>query len=193
MLSRATERSTLVRVQSWARRERVVPREAANALRIEWPLQAGEVASGRAEVICINPTDWLVVAGIEFPEEELLQILAAAFLGTAFRATALSFSLARIRIEGDHARALLSKACALDTQSADLTPDRAPRTLVAGLPAIIRCLEGTKFECIVPLSYADYLMAWLGDAAAEFRVSVVPASRGARRDWEPPAALNRGR
>jgi sarcosine oxidase, subunit gamma len=168
MLSRATEHSTLVRVQSWARRERVVPREAANALRIEWPLQAGEVASGRADVICINPTNWLVV-GIEFPEEELLQVLDAAFHGTPFRATALSSSLARIRIEGDHARALLSKACALDTQSADLTPGRAPRTLVAGLPAIIRCLDGLRFECMVPLSYADYLVAWLSDAAAELR------------------------
>ena len=169
MLSRVTEHTALIRVQSWTRSDRAIPREAANALRIDWPLQAGEVASGRAEVICINPTDWLVVAGIELPEEELLQILAAAFHGTPFRATALSSSLARVRIEGNHARALLSKACALDTQSADLTPSRAPRTLVAGLPAIIRCLHGPKFECIVPLSYADYLVAWLNDAAAEFR------------------------
>lgn len=172
MLSRATEHTALVRVQSWARRERVVPREAANALRLEWPLQAGEVAGGRAEVICISPTDWLVVAGNEFPEEELLQALEAAFHDTPFRATALSSSLARIRIEGDQARALLSKACALDIESADLIPGRAPRTLVAGLPAIIRCLEGPRFECIVPLSYADYLLAWLSDAAAEL--------------WQPP-------
>jgi sarcosine oxidase subunit gamma len=162
------EYSPLVRVQSWARRDLTIPPEAANALRTEWPLQAGAVARGRADVICIGPTDWLVVAGSELPEHELLQTLAAAFHGSSFCATPLSSALARIRIEGAHARALLSKACALDTQSADLAPGRAPRTLVAGLPVIIHCLAESNFECIVPLSYADYLMAWLGDAAAEF-------------------------
>ena len=174
MLDRVTKSNSLVRVQSWERRGLTIPQAAADVVRIDWPLQAGAVASGRADVICVGPTDWLVVAGSDLPEDELLETLAAAFHGSSFRATALTCALARIRIGGDHARALLSKACALDAQSADLMPGRAPRTLVAGLPVIIRCLERSSFECIVPLSYADYLMAWLADAAAEFAVTRPP-------------------
>jgi sarcosine oxidase gamma subunit len=56
----------------------------------------------------------------------------------------------------------------LDVYSEHLAPGRAPRTLIAGLPVVIRCLDAAVFECIAPLSYADYLLSWLTDAAAEF-------------------------
>jgi heterotetrameric sarcosine oxidase gamma subunit len=84
------------------------------------------------------------------------------------RATDLSAALARIRITGDPARALLSKACALDVHSDELRPGRAPRTLVAGLPTVVRCVADSAFECIVAQSYSRYLLAWLTDAAQEF-------------------------
>jgi hypothetical protein len=33
---------------------------------------------------------------------------------------------------------------------------------------IVRRLESVVFECLAPLSYADYLLSWLTDAGAEF-------------------------
>jgi sarcosine oxidase subunit gamma len=99
----------------------------------------------------------------------MAQMLDEQFRGTSpFRVTDLSAAFARIRIGGAYARALLSKACALDVHSGELRPGRAPRTLVAGLPVIVRCVTDSGFECIVALSYSHYLMSWLTDAAQEF-------------------------
>jgi sarcosine oxidase subunit gamma len=167
MLSRLTDRPTLVRVQSWDPHGSA-PEGAARLLELAWPLQVGAVASGRAEVICMGPTEWLVLSDSNvFREAPLLPALEEQLRGSSFRATELSSALARIRIEGSTARTLLSKACALDVHSDALAPGRAPRTLVAGLPVIIRSLGGTSFECLVSLSYADYLQKWLADAALE--------------------------
>jgi heterotetrameric sarcosine oxidase gamma subunit len=167
MLSRVTQSSALVRVQSWTRRGLIIPQAAAEVLGTEWPLLAGTVAYGRADVICISPNDWLIVAGSGLAEDALAGCLAEALQDSSFRATTLSAALARIRLEGGEARALLSKACALDTQGADLRPGRAPRTLVAGLPVIVHCLTESSFELIVAGSYVDYVMRYLRDAAGE--------------------------
>jgi heterotetrameric sarcosine oxidase gamma subunit len=120
------------------------------------------------DVICIGPTDWLVVPAADVGADRLLQALEEALRGSSFRATDFSSALVRIRIDGAHGRALLSKACALDVYSENLAPGRAPRTLIAGLPVVIRCLEPAVFECVAPLSYADYLLSWLTDANTEF-------------------------
>jgi sarcosine oxidase, subunit gamma len=162
MLELMTDATTLIRVQSWDRASGV-----PGFLEIDCPAKVGSVASGpHGAVICTGPTDWLIVAR---PGPGLAQALNEQFRGTtSFRATDLSAALGRIRIEGAYARALLSKACALDVHSGELHPDRAPRTLVAGLPVIVRCVADSGFECIAALSYAHYLVSWLTDAAQEF-------------------------
>lgn len=162
MLELMTDAATLVRLQSWDRASGV-PR----FFEIDCPAKLGSVVNGpRGAVICAGPTDWLIVAR---PDPGLAQALNEQFRGTtSFRATDVSAALGRIRIEGAYARALLSKACALDVHSGELHPDRAPRTLVAGLPVIVRCVADSGFECIVALSYSHYLVSWLTDAAQEF-------------------------
>ncbi len=168
MLSRLTDSATMIRVQSWER-QCAAPERAAQLLGVTWPLQAGAVASGRADVICVGPTEWLVLSSSEVSlDVPLMAALEEQLQGGSFRATDLSAAYARIRIEGPDAHSLLSKACALDVYSDALQSGRAPRTLVAGLPAVIRCLGPSTFECLVSLSYADYLQAWLSDAALEF-------------------------
>lgn len=167
MLSRLPSSAPLIRVQSWLRGI-PAPEPVTRLLELDWPHQAGEVARGVVDVICIGPTDWLVVSASDVGTDRLLQALEEAFQGSSFRATDFSSALARVRIDGAHGRALLSKACALDVHSEKLAPGRAPRTLIAGLPVVIRCLESAVFECIAPLSYADYLLSWLTDANSEF-------------------------
>ncbi len=162
MLELMTDAATLIRVQSWDR-ARGVPR----FFEIDCPAKVGSVASGaRGAVICTAPTDWLIVAALD---SGLARALDEQIRGTpSFRVTDLSAALARIRIAGAYARALLSKACALDAHYDELRPGRAPRTLVAGLPVILRCVADSDFECIVALSYSHYLVSWLTDAAQEF-------------------------
>ena len=168
MLSRLPPSAPLIRVQNWVQGASA-PEPVTRLLELDWPRRAGEVcAGGDVDVICIGPTDWLVVSAADVDADRLLPALEGAFQGSSFRATDFSSALVRIRIDGAHGRALLSKACALDVYSEHLAPGRAPRTLIAGLPVVIRSLDSAVFECIAPLSYADYLLAWLTDAAAEY-------------------------
>jgi sarcosine oxidase subunit gamma len=167
MLNRVAEFSPLIRVQSWERNGVTVPDEVERLLQLEWPARAGDVASGRVDVICINPSDWLVSAAPAVSADELLQALHTAFGGASLRAVDVSAALARIRLAGPAARGVLTKTCALDVQSSNVVPGRAPRTLIGGIPVILHCLEPSSFECIVSQSYAEYFMAWMHDAAAE--------------------------
>jgi sarcosine oxidase, subunit gamma len=179
MLSQLPATGSLIRVQSWTQTWSS-PVRAEQLLGVQWPRRAGSVATGRADVICIGPADWLVVSatGVEADESgsgrplpsSILEALESALCDSTFRVTDLSSALARIRIEAAYTPALLSKVCALDL-STELMPGCAPRTLVAGIPVVVRCLEATVFDCIVPLSYSDYLMSWLSDASAEFTVN----------------------
>src|SRR5438445_10873751 len=153
MLSRLPSSAPLIRVQSWLRGASA-PEPVTRLLELDWPLRAGEVARGAVEVICIGPADWLVVTAADVGPDRLLQALEEALQGSSFRVTDFSSALARVRIDGAHGRALLSKACALDVYSESLAPGRAPRTLIAGLPVVIHCLDSAVFECIASMSYA---------------------------------------
>lgn len=167
MLSRLPNSAALIRVQSWSRGAQP-PEAIERFLALDWPVQVGEVARGDLDVICIGPTDWLLLWQPEVDLDRVLQAVEEAFKGSSFRATDFSSALVRIRINGAAAPALLAKACALDVYSPALAPGRAPRTLIAGFPVVVRCLEPAVFECLAPLSYADYLLSWLTDASAEF-------------------------
>jgi heterotetrameric sarcosine oxidase gamma subunit len=120
------------------------------------------------EIICINPADWLVVRGDGGPEE-LIQLFGRAFAGTSYRATDVSAALARIQIEGPNALTVLTKGCSLDFDSLAFPPGRAARARLAGMPVVVHRRTPTQYECIFTLSLRDYLIAWLTDAATEFR------------------------
>jgi heterotetrameric sarcosine oxidase gamma subunit len=166
MVKQMPQSRPLFRVQTWSGGD-PVPHSAESLLGSPWPLAAGNAARGRADIVCISPVEWLVIGAEEEGSAPLLAALHEALQGSAFRVTEFSAGLQFIRIEGAQARWLLSKACALDVDSDDLAPGRAPRTLLAGLPAVIHCLDMTVFECIVPSSYVDYVTTWLSDADAE--------------------------
>jgi sarcosine oxidase, subunit gamma len=157
---------SIVRVQSWDS-EALAPRAVEGVLRIAWPEKTGAVARGRADILCIGPTDWLVVA----PNPEaapLLQRLEAAFVGSTFRTTNVSQALARIQIDGPEVRDLLAKGCFVDLQPPLFPPGHSARTRFAGMPVILHCTGADTFECIVASSFLEYLVSWLTDAALEF-------------------------
>jgi len=93
---------------------------------------------------------------------------STAFDGSAFRATNVSDALARIEINGPEVRNLLAKGCSLDLHPPRFAPGRCARTRFAGMPVIVCCRGASKFECIVTISYVDYLLSWLADATLEF-------------------------
>jgi sarcosine oxidase gamma subunit len=70
----------------------------------------------------------------------------------------VSDSAATARVE---LRSWVAAGAGRDVFSPEFRAGRAARTLVAGVPTVIRCLPRSVFECIVPVSYADYVMRWL--------------------------------
>jgi sarcosine oxidase, subunit gamma len=165
MVKLMPERWAVLRVQSWDMNA-VVPIAVQSVLSLAWPQSIGAVSGGRADVICIGPTEWLMITSAANPVP-LLQSVLDSFQNSSFRATDVSSALARIDIEGPHARRLLSKACSLDVHPSKLPPGRAARTRFAGIPVVVHCRQESVMECIVTLSYRDYLLAWLRDAAME--------------------------
>lgn len=168
MRSRLLDPCTFIRVQTWGS-QTVDTRKVELAPGVPWPKEPGIIASGRADILCIGPTDWLVTA-TESDAKALHQQLDDAFEGSTFRTTNVSqaLALARIGVHGPQTRDLLLKGCSLDLHPSQFPPGRCARTRFAALPAILRCTGPTTFECIVTSSYQDYLLTWLADAAEEF-------------------------
>ena len=165
---RSLDPCSIVRVQTWDS-QAAAPAKVELALGIAWPRETGASVSGRVDIICTGPTDWLVMAS-DLDGAELLQRLDQAFMGSLFRATNVSQALSRMEIDGPDARMLLAKGCSLDLHPPCFPPGRCARTRFAAMPVIIRCMQGSTFECVVTSSYADYLRSWLTDACEEFRV-----------------------
>jgi len=166
MRSRMLDPCTFIRVQTWN------PQATANqkveiALGTPWPKEPGIIVSGRADILCIGPTDWLVTAA-DSDARVLHQQLEDALEGGAFRATNVSQALACIEVQGPETRELLLKGYSLDLHPSRFPPGRCARTRFAVIPTVLRCTGPTDFQCIITSSYQDYLLSWLGDAAEEF-------------------------
>jgi sarcosine oxidase subunit gamma len=165
MLEPLLDPCSLIRVQSWELGASI-PGGIEEVLGIAWPLDTGAVVSGLVDVLCTGPTDWLVLS--RDPDAgALLEKLTAALEGGPFRATNLSSALGRIEVDGAATRVLLSKGCGIDLHPDHFPPGRCARTRLAGMPVILRCTGIETFECLVTLSYRDYLLLWLKDAATD--------------------------
>jgi len=172
MRSCALEPCGIIRVQTWDSNGTGLSKpaclsKAEQVLGVTWPERVGATANGRADILCIGPTDWLVIArGSDITG--LLHGLEEAFEESAFRATNVSQALTRFAIEGPDARVLLSKGTALDLDPTCFPPGRCARTRFADLPLILRCTRIAAFELIVASSYHEHLISWLNDANVEF-------------------------
>jgi sarcosine oxidase subunit gamma len=167
MLKEVLGSCSICRVQTWDS-EALAPLAVTEVLGGAWPEKTGAVASGDVDIICVGPTDWLVLAA-DLAPTALLRLLDTLFRDSTFRATNVSQALIRVKIEGSDVRELLAKGCALDLDPQRFPPGRSSRTRFADTPVILRCIRQSTFECIVAPSYADYFLVWLEDAALEFR------------------------
>ena len=163
MRSRVLDLCAVVRVQSWEVAASV-PTALDALVGVVWPREVGTVASGLVDVLCVGPAEWLVVDGGEPEGAGLCARIGSALVGSSLRATDLSRGLVRVEMVDEDVREVLLKGCSLD-----LRPDRFPvgrcaRTRFAGVPAILRSHDPSRFEGIVAASYREYLMAWLADA-----------------------------
>jgi sarcosine oxidase subunit gamma len=142
-------------------------------------LRAGEI-----DVLWLGPDEWLVLADPGQPvqvgqpgqpgqpgqqgQHGLEAALVEAIGGRGGAVADVSAQRTAITLAGPGAARVLASGCAID-----LHPRRAPagscwQTLLARTGVIVMVVDdsATSFELLVRSSFADYLAAWLVDAAA---------------------------
>ena len=169
MLSRLLHPCSIVRVQSWDSAASV-PSASDPVAGVRWPLEVGTVAAGLVDVLCIGPTEWLVI-GRNADGAELCGRLGTALGGSALSATDVSQGLGRIELEGPAVREFLLKGCSLDLHPDRFPPGRCARTRFAGIPTVLRCQSPSTFEGIVAASHLGYLQVWIAHQESEMSSS----------------------
>ena len=128
-------------------------------------------------VLWLAPVEWLVVIAAG-AEEALAGELVAAAAGCGGSVTDVSDARTVIVLRGPNARDVLMKGCPLDLHPDVFRPGHCAQSLLARAAVILyrRADEAdgsASFEIHVTRSFADYLWAWLEDAAGEYGVQVI--------------------
>ncbi len=123
-------------------------------------------AANDTRVLWLGPDEWLVVGpaggtGLE------ARLRAAAGTGHA-AVTDVSAQRTVLLVTGPRARDLLSHGCALDLHPRAFGPGRCAQTVLARAQVVLAARENGGFHVFVRPSFADYLVAWLLDAAGEY-------------------------
>ncbi|MGE5096792.1 MAG: sarcosine oxidase subunit gamma [Betaproteobacteria bacterium] len=128
-------------------------------------------SAAEAAVIWLGPDEWLVVDGPD-RGEAIATHLRKALAGVRHSVTDVSAARTVIEIGGTDARLVLAKGCPLDVHASVFAPPRTAQTLLAKARVLIQCTDAAPvFRLFVLGSFADYLAAWLTDAAAECAAS----------------------
>ena len=142
-------------------------------LGVALPLEPNTTAQdGSTTALWLGPDEWLVTAP---PGEE--QVLVPALRSTLgdrhAAAVDLSESRTVIAVSGAKARDLLAKGCTLDLHPRAFPVGACAQTGLARAGVLLHLVnEAPTFEITIPRSYADYLWAWLADAAREYGVAL---------------------
>jgi sarcosine oxidase subunit gamma len=155
-----------LRVQAWA--PGTWQAQSLNdAIGAPWPEGVGAVAEGSCRVLCIGPTDWIVVAAeaAALRTHEAIHSLARS---AQLSVVEVTDALPHWRLEGAGVRDVLSQGCGLDLHPKAFAAGRCARTRLGQVPAILHCVDGgSAFDCYVSRSYLPHLESWLRDAAQE--------------------------
>jgi sarcosine oxidase subunit gamma len=131
----------------------------------------GWAGDADSQLIWLGPDEWLVVAG-DGRNEALVAALQDKLRAVHHSATDISANRTVIEISGAYSRPVLAKGCTLDMHARAFHPRSAAQTQLAQTQAILQCMdEPAQFRLYVRNSFAQYLAAWLLDAAAECAAS----------------------
>ena len=117
--------------------------------------------------IWLGPDEWLLTA----PAAEhvvLERSLRTVLHGVHHSVVDVSANRTVIIISGSDTRAVLAKGCSLDMHATALAAPQSAQTLLAKAQVLLQCAaEKDTFRLYVRNSFAQYVAAWLIDAAAE--------------------------
>jgi sarcosine oxidase subunit gamma len=144
------------------------------------------VESETATVIWLGPDEWLITSPYPTPEELETGLRSAISVGgpahddaggddAEFTGSVVDLSAQRttIGLRGEHVRDLLAGGCAVDLHPRVFGRGAAVQTLLGQAGVVLMALDGTgtHYQIVVRSSFAGYVIAWLLDAATEYRTS----------------------
>jgi heterotetrameric sarcosine oxidase gamma subunit len=112
----------------------------------------------------IAPDAWLLESALH-EAADLVPAVRAGCGRRSFAVTDVSDALVTIAVEGALATALLARGCGLDFSPGTFGNAACARTRLAQLPVVLRRVTSERFECLVDRSAAQWLYAWMEDAA----------------------------
>ncbi len=134
------------------------------------PLQVCQKAvsrDGAVTLLCISPESWVILCA-----EKDIGTISNWIRTTAGQATITASEMTDqyicIDIEGDYARALLAKGCALDLSDELFSGHSTARTLLSQANIIIWRISDDGFRILFDTSLCNYLWQWLESASEEF-------------------------
>ncbi|MEE2885377.1 MAG: sarcosine oxidase subunit gamma family protein [Chloroflexota bacterium] len=135
-------------------------------LDVEIPTEPNTVSSGgKYIVLWLGENEWLVITQ-EDQQTNLIKQLGNKLNGMSASITDLSSGQIILRMTGPSVRNVLSKGCTLDLHPRSFGVGECAQTLIAEVGVTMRQIDDTpSFELIVRRSLAEYLCAWLIDAA----------------------------
>ncbi len=140
---------------------------------VELALQPNTTAEGGSTTaLWLGPDEWLLTAPVG--EEHVLGPALKNSLGDRHAAVIdLTESRTVIAVSGAKARDVLAKGCTLDLHPRAFPVGACAQTGLARAGVLLHLVDETPtFEITIPRSFADYLWAWLADAAREFGVAL---------------------
>lgn len=156
------------------------PDDAAflDAIEVEFgcrpPLEPNTViVSDAVSAMWLGPDEWYLRTA-HGTEHDTATTLERALTGRHAAINKVGSGLATLELGGAHARDVLEKGCTLDLHPRMFAPGQCAQTLLAKANVLLHPYGAQPvYEIVVRRSFADYLFAWLADAADEFGMSTI--------------------
>jgi sarcosine oxidase, subunit gamma len=144
---------------------------AATALGFGLPMATNTWSgNGVRQALWLGPDECLIVSAE--PPEAIEDTLGRGVHDLRHAVVDLSANRTTIEISGGEARLVLAKGASFDVHAHAFAPPAVVQSLIAKAQVILQCLDARPvFRIFVRPSFADYLAAWLLDAAAECAAS----------------------
>jgi sarcosine oxidase subunit gamma len=121
---------------------------------------------GDVDVLWLGPDEWLVLAE-PGRQEQLSGAIRAAIGSDPGAVVDVSAQRTAVSLSGPSARDVLAHGCSIDLDAGVAPAGTCVQTLLArtGVTIVVRDEQASDFLVLVRASFADYLGAWLVDAA----------------------------
>lgn len=114
----------------------------------------------------LGPDEWLLV--VEGDDGLDVERRLRDALDDRFSVADVTGAQIQLELSGPAAGKVLQKSSPYDFHPRNFPPGRCAQTVFAKATALVAAREEDAFDFIFRRSYADYLMRWLADAAAEY-------------------------